>query len=260
MSHPFHGRGAGHRRPALPLLTAAALILSGPLLSGCAVGDGEEPTGAPPAKLSTEGKIGKENRKTRPVGVSKKPRRDSERARPRAKQSAPGTGTAPGSPSTDASPVSGGSATPRSWEPVVSVTDPAADHGRGPTYADLRELTLSKSGDRLRITVVLDGVAPARLADREVQGVGIDFFTGDGKESDHQVFLDGGAHGWRGYLQGPEGFVRFPGALVFDGPVVTVTLPWSSVGGRRGTVSAYVDWSAGTSMLSTDGTERQPID
>ena len=256
MTRALSGWGAGHRRPTLlALLPAAALVLT-----GCSVGgDSENPSSPPPTRLSSDAKVGEKNRRTRPVGVSTKPRKDSERA-------ATDKGKPPDrtDPSTvDAAPAAsdqGGSPKTRRWRHVVSAADPAADHGRGPTYADLRGLDLAERGEQLRITLTLDGVAPARLADREVQGIGIDFFTTGGKESDHQVFLDGGDHGWRGYLQGPDGFIRFPGTLALDGPVVTVTLPWESVGGRRGTVSAYVDWSAGTSLLSTDGTEKLSLD
>ena len=249
------GRGAGPRRPALlAFLPAAALALT-----GCAVG-AEDPTeGAPPTRLSSDAKVGEKNRRTRPVGVSERPRRDSERAS--SGRTAGRDATEPDAPAGDATPVSDEDPPARArWSRVVATADPAADHGRGPTYADLRGLDLSERDDRLRITLTLDGVAPARLAVREVQGVGIDFFTTGGKESDHQVVLDGGDHGWRGYLQTPDGFVRFPGTLELDGPVVTVTLPWDAVGGRRGTVSAFVDWSAGTSMLSTDGTEKLPLE
>ena len=258
MTRVLSGWGTGHRRPTLlVLLPAAALVLS-----ACSVGgDTEDATSAPPTRLSSDAKVGEKNRRTRPVGVSKKPRKDSERAstdkgkRPDRSDPAPSTGDAvPAAADEGASPKT------RRWRPVVSAADPAADHGRGPTYADLRGLALAERGDQLRISLTLDGVAPARLADREVQGIGIDFFNTGGKESDHQVFLDGGDHGWRGYLQGPDGFVRFPGTLELDGPVVTVTLPWESVGGRRGTVSAHVDWSAGTSLLSTDGTEKLSLD
>jgi hypothetical protein len=117
-------------------------------------------------------------------------------------------------------------------------------------------LTLEDDGRQLRVTVRLASLVPGRLADREVQGVGVDLFRGSSQESDFQLFLGGGAHGWRGFLQTPRGFVAYPGTVAVDGSVLTTTVPWAAVGGRRdGEVLAFVDWSDGTGVASADRVE-----
>jgi hypothetical protein len=135
--------------------------------------------------------------------------------------------------------------------------DPRADHGAGPGYADLVEVGFSEHDDVLAATVTVGAAVPGRLADREVQGIGIDVFRSSAGESDYQVFLDGGRHGWRAFLQTPDGFVRFPGHFGLSGRTLRVTVPWEALGGREDAeVSVFADWSSGVEKLSSDGTSR----
>ena len=139
----------------------------------------------------------------------------------------------------------------------MSLDDPAADHGNGPGYADLAVIGFSEHEDRLAVSVTVASAVPAALADREVQGVGVDLFRASSDESDYQVFLDGGRHGWRAFLQTPDGFVDFPGTFAVEGRTLHVVVPWHAVGGRRqAQVSVFVDWSSGVERLSTDGTTK----
>ena len=138
---------------------------------------------------------------------------------------------------------------------MATAGDPSADHGRGPSYADITALTIDDSKEEARIIVRLAGVLPGNLADGEVQGVGIDFYRTSSQESDYQVFLDGGTPGWRAFLQTPEGFIGFPGSFTVAGQELTVVLPWSALGGREDAdVAAFADWSSGVGSLSADGT------
>ena len=144
-----------------------------------------------------------------------------------------------------------------SWSPLLTVADAATDQGGAPAYADVLALVLEDDGRRLRVTLRLGEVVPGRLGDREVEGVGVDLFRGDPQESDYQLFLDGGGHGWRGFLQTPRGFVAYPGSVAVRGAVLTTTVPWGALGGRRaGEVSAFVDWSDGTGRTGADQVER----
>ena len=71
------------------------------------------------------------------------------------------------------------------------------------------------------------------------------------------MFLDGGRHGWRAFLQTPDGFVDYPGTFAVEGRTLRVAVPWHAVGGRQETeASVFVDWSSGVGRLSTDGTAR----
>lgn len=111
---------------------------------------------------------------------------------------------------------------------------------------------MDDSRSRVRLTVLLTGNVPTRLAEGEVIGVGVDVFGSGGQESDYQVFLDGGAQGWRAFLQTPRGFVRFPGTFVVADRRLIAELPWSGFGGRvSGRVAAFADWSAGDAIGSS---------
>lgn len=146
------------------------------------------------------------------------------------------------------------------WVTVWSGDDAPADQGLGPGYADLRSVTLADNGSWLRITVRVAAVVPGRLAEREVQGVGIDLFRGAGVESDYQVFLDGGAYGWRAFLQTPRGFADYPGTLAVRADTVEAVLPWASLGGRGGgDVSAFLDWADGSGRATTDTSPRGAV-
>ena len=167
-------------------------------------------------------------------------------------------GASDGSGSQKAGPETARAARPEApWTELVSLGDPAADHGSGPAYADLARIEFSERGDELAIAVTLRAVVPGTMAEREVQGVGIDLFRSSGEESDYQVFLDGGRHGWRAFLQTPDGFVDYPGTFAVEGRTLRAVVPWHAVGGREeAEASVFVDWSSGVGRLSTDGTTR----
>jgi hypothetical protein len=151
-------------------------------------------------------------------------------------------------------------AAPGSWEVLLTADDPAGDAGRSPAYADVRAVRFATRGDDAALQVVTAATVPARLAPGEVVGLGIDVFRGAGVESDHQVFLDGGADGWRAYLQTPRGFVRFPGSFALRGTALEVTLPWSALGGRDAfSASAFLDWSDGRGASGSDTVDRVEV-
>jgi hypothetical protein len=113
-------------------------------------------------------------------------------------------------------------------------------------------VTLADNGTMLRVTVVVDAALPARTADGETMGIGVDLYPpGNGRESDYQVFADGEPDGWFAYLDTPDGFVRYPGTFGLGGGRVVFTVPWSAVGNPRiGRVSAFVDWTRRSAGLT----------
>lgn len=254
---------------------SAGGLLAAMALAGCAVGGsatGQGPSTSPRADLAAEAEVAARNLELGPGGRrdetgrgdlnGRRPGRPGSLAADDDARAGARVGTRVRSgagPSTD--PTGAGAPRARAtWSPLLEVRDPVADDGRAPGYADLVGLTLEDDGRHLRVTVQLAAVVPGRLADREVEGVGVDLFRGDAQESDFQLFLDGGGHGWRGFLQTPRGSVRYPGTLAVDGSVLTTTMPWAALGGRRDSeVSAFVDWSDGTGATGSDQVERNPV-
>jgi hypothetical protein len=233
-------------------------VLAGSLLAGCAVAGPVEHGGgvaqgaapAPRADLAERAEVAAGHEQAAPAGP-----RAAGRQRRSLDADAGTAGSAPRTGGRGAGPRP-----PSSWALLRTATDPGADQGAGPGYADALELTLAEDATHLRIAVRLGGAVPARLAGREVQGIGVDLFRGGGAESDFQVFLDGGDHGWRGFLQTPDGFVRFPGTVTVAGATVTSVLPWASLGGRAtADVSAFVDWADGAGRAGVDTVARGPL-
>ena len=156
--------------------------------------------------------------------------------------------------------ASGGGGSPgrrQSWVSLVRLGDPPDDHGAGPGYADLTGAEISGNRTTLAVAVTVGAAVPARLDAGEVEGIGFDVFRSSSDESDYQVFLDGGTNGWRAFLQGPDGFVDFPGYFGFASRTFHFSVPWKAVGGRRDAdVSLFVDWSSGSGATSNDTTAR----
>ncbi|HYH27226.1 MAG TPA: hypothetical protein VEA19_00445 [Actinomycetota bacterium] len=143
---------------------------------------------------------------------------------------------------------------------LATITDRSGDAGlQVPGYADLAEVSIQSRAERARVVVDVASAFPGRLEEGEVIGVGVDFFVGDGSESDYQLFVDGSDEGWFAYLQTPEGFVRYPGSFSIGGRRMAFDLPWGSLGNaRRANVSAFVDWSAPGTPLNRASEDRAP--
>jgi hypothetical protein len=254
----------GH--PRFSLVVCGVLAVT---LSGCAVGAGTagQASPTPRADLAAEAEAAAANLKQQPAGERHRdrPRHEQTARRQHAGDSGARTDRTEqaadrnGAASTEEdSGATGGSRA--SWQPVLLAADGRGDHGSGPGYADLVSLTIEDDGSSLRLSVEVGGVLPARLAGGEVQGVGIDLFRSRSDESDFQVFLDGGADGWHGYLQTPRGFVRYPGDVRIDGRMLVTELPWSSLGGRsEAQVSAFADWSDAAGDASSDSVDRSAL-
>jgi hypothetical protein len=236
------------------------------VLSGCATGGGTAGQGSPTprADLAAKAEVAAKNLKQQPAGNRAGRRGDHDHtgatSRTRAARAAgSGPAAAAGAPSTSsaAADASVREATAAAWQPVLLAADVRGDHGAGPGYADLVSLTLEDDGTSLRVSVEVGGTVPGRLADGEVQGIGVDLFRSRQDESDFQVFLDGGSGGWRGFLQTPRGFVPYPGTVAVEGPMLVTVIPWSSLGGRAGAqVSAFADWSDDRGRSSADTVDR----
>ena len=245
-------------------------VLASVLLSGCATAGStvEEGSPTPRADLAGRAEVAAENLEQQAEGAGRGPnRRHHERTprpgRTRGAKAPHGSGPASASDAASGS-APGASAAPAgaassSWQPVFLASDARGDHGAGPSYADLVSLTLEDDGTSLRVSVELGDTVPALLADGEVQGVGIDLFRSRADESDFQVFLDGGSGGWRGFLQTPRGFVRYPGTLSVAGSMLVTVIPWTELGGRSDAqVSAFADWSDDGGRSSADTVDRGP--
>jgi hypothetical protein len=143
---------------------------------------------------------------------------------------------------------------------VAAVTDRAADAGSGvATYGDAATVTVDDAGDRIVVTVAMHGDIPSPVPAGEVMGVGFDVFRSEERESDYQLFADGGADGWFAYLQTPTGFVEYPGDFGVGGSRLVFSVPWSALGGRApARFSVFVDWVKEGTVRNTVGSDLVP--
>lgn len=273
-------RGAGSdRRPAArsgAARLAAAPVLLALLTGGCAVG-GEEDAFSPTPRsdLAAKAEVGARNKAAKPDRARRAGRRDkdagkgrSDRGRDRgttgaargAGQDSPDARSAGRDGSDDGTGSEPAGPTAAGDRVLVSADDRRGDHGLGADYGDLTGFGVVDTGDAARLTVTVAATIPARLADGEVMGVGVDVYRTDDRESDYQVFLDGGSDGWVAYLQTPRGFTRFPGSFSLAGNRLVVTVPWSALGGERdASVAAFVDWTNALAVGTNDAADRQPM-
>ena len=159
-----------------------------------------------------------------------------------------------------------GGAAPRQQPSPFRVVGKVADEqddpsGSSPAYADIRQLLLESNGTAARVTVAVAGRIPGALADGEVEGIGIDFYRSDGRESDFQLFVTGNSGGWEAFLHTPQGVIGYPGRFAIGGRVLVFQLPWSALGGPRSAdVGMFVDWSQERTVLNAVGNDRAPDD
>ena len=122
--------------------------------------------------------------------------------------------------------------------------DPAPDH------ADVVGVAIADDGARAQVVVEVAGRLPARTADAEVVGLGVDLYR---KTGDYQLFASGEPSGWYGYLYTPDGFVAYRGDLQLGARTLTFTVPWDAIGGRgAGEFGMFLDWTGPGDRYSQD--------
>jgi len=151
---------------------------------------------------------------------------------------------------------------PEQTRSLSEVSDARDDQGAlGPSYADLVAVAVASRGDAALIFVDLAEAVPSRLEAGEVMGIGVDLYTGSSSESTYQLFADGGSDGWHAYLQGPDGFVAYPGSFAIGGRRLAFEVPWRSLGNvREAGFRAFADWSEEAIALNRSSNDLAPED
>lgn len=178
--------------------------------------------------------------------------------------STPSGAPGPGGPTTSSGEprAVGSPSAPPSYRTALAAADRRGDAGlTTPAHADAVELAAAHDGTVLRVSVTMAGDIPVVLDDGEVMGVGIDFFAAGEDESGYQLFADGGADGWRAFLQTPDGFVDYPGRFAVGGRSLVFEVPWESLGGASAReVRTFVDWTRPAVVVGESGGDRIPDD
>ena len=220
MSRRFEGPASGRALIICCLLLAYAS-------AGCAVGGGGSDDRGATDQVDESGLPGDlaeiAQAPTEPAPAD--PATNPVAGAPTSTAKAPPQSATPPSPPRPA-PTSAAPSTTIKRTTVLSARDASGDQGLGgPAYADLVGLTIETGGGRVRITVAVAGTVPSAFTGREVVGAGVDIYEGASLESSYQLFADGGESGWRAFLQGPDGFIDYPGTfevgdtrLVFEVP------------------------------------------
>lgn len=235
---------------ALVAVAVAAAVLA----AGCARGEpdaasersGLDPElGAPPSSLG--------------AGGSTTPGQDPAATVPGA--TVPGGGGSRGTPTggTGAAPTASSSGRCGDYKPAGSATDPQGDAGLGaPAWGDIAGLVLEDDGDRLRLTVTMQGQLPPALGERETLGVGLDLLAPGEREGRFQLFVQGDTDGWLAYLYTPAGLVDYPGTFALGGNQMVLAVPWSALSPGLDRASLFADWSKPAVAVNTGGSDRAP--
>jgi hypothetical protein len=245
------GRKAG-------LLFVALLLLGA--LGGCATGGGDD----------VEAAVGAPREMAEPAAPL--PAGESVELTPTSAPAPTPAPTAAGDPSTPSSTAqattstttaagtSSNSSATGPWRRVAETADAARDADNGaPVFADLTGVVVEERGDEVRVAIALAGDVPAKLADGEVVGLGFDLFRTGGKESDFQLFLDGGTEGWFAYLQTPTGFVEYPGSLLVGQRQIVFVVPVASIGGPGAvSFSVFLDYSKEQAVRNVVTSDKAP--
>jgi hypothetical protein len=160
-------------------------------------------------------------------------------------------------------PAAAAASTTPTTAPFHSLTadlDPRGDAGiEAPTYADHQRLVVETNGDRVRLTIEANGPIPTPVATDEVLAFGVDVFRAATKESQYQLYAEGGSAGWFAHLQTPAGWVRYPGTFALGGAKLVFDVPWTAVGGAPpARASAFVDWSRKRLALNASAEDAIP--
>lgn len=251
MESPAGGR-------ALLLSALSALLLLG---GGCAVGGGDGEKASPEPRPELAEKAAPLDPALAPTTSSVPGSGAATTTTSRGTAGGRATTTSVAGATTTAAP--GRTSAPPGIRSLATVEDGTGDAGVGtPAYGDFVAIAFGETDDGKDLQVIVDVAAafPTPLAEREVVGIGIDIFrTNPAGESDYQLFADGGVHGWRAFLQTPDGFVEYPGTFSMGGARLVFEVPWTSVGGRRGfATAAFADWSDAARTLTRDGQDAAP--
>lgn len=147
------------------------------------------------------------------------------------------------------------------FKTVGRIDDPRGDQGlEGPGYADIVKGTIEDNRVTARVTVDVAEDIPLRLQAGEVMGVAVDLWRKPSqRESDYQLFAEGGEHGWFAHLQTPRGLVRYPGMFSIGGRRLVFEISWDQLGGlRSGGFRALADWSQRRAALNAASQDRVP--
>lgn len=180
----------------------------------------------------------------------------ADQTKPPGKGAASSTSTSPGSSTGAGSPGGSTNSTSLVVRQVGTVDDASGDMGDdGKSYGDAVSLVIEEIGPKARITLTMTGDIPNPLPSQEVMGIGVDFFSRtDERDSSYQLFADGSDEGWFGYLQAPSGLVEFKGTLAIGGNRLVFEIPWSELGGIKGSqFSCFVDWSGPPGLIDALG-------
>ena len=157
---------------------------------------------------------------------------------------------AQGSPSGSAS---GGSGSPEigpfasplatAGEVVTSVSAPRTS-GSPPDYARMVSGAIQGLGEDVRLSVTVGGTLPQQMSDSSTYMIVSWNVSGDKQHQSVGFSAQATEKGWSISAGGNNGTVPYPGTYSVSGNTISLTFPWSFVGGPR-----RFEWSASSSWF-----------
>ena len=164
-----------------------------------------------------------------------------------------GTGSSGGSPGAGgSSPVIGPFSSPLATEgEVVTSVSPARTSGSPPDYARMVSGAIQGLGQDVRLSVTVGGTLPQQMSDSSEYMIVSWNVSGDKKHQSVGFSAQGTNKGWSISAGGNNGTVPYPGTYSVSGNTISLTFPWSFVGGAR-----PFEWSASSSWFQNGGSSQ----
>jgi len=150
-------------------------------------------------------------------------------------------------PARNGSQVAGPFGSPFATKSAVAHDSPSDAQAKGdaPSYAEITSGAVQGLGEQLTLTLVMAGALPAKMPDTSTTMIVSWNLSGDRHHKTMGFSAQAGDEGWTVSAGGNDGTVPYPGTFSVSGNRISLTFPWSFVGGAR-----KFQWSASSSWFA----------
>jgi hypothetical protein len=110
----------------------------------------------------------------------------------------------------------------------------------------MTSVVLTANGDQLRLQASFTAPLPSKMSSRYYYMIVSFNFAGDAHHETVGLSAQATNHGWSVAAGNNSGTVSYPGAIAVNGSQLTLTFPWSLLGGPH-----TFSWSASSSWFDT---------
>jgi hypothetical protein len=153
--------------------------------------------------------------------------------------------------------ISSSGTDPRTASVLVTEPDPDAEKsGIAPDYGDIVSTNLKGTQAALEVTITFRAALPDRMPDDKTYMIAGFGLTAKDREEGYAFGVSADTSGWKAYGGSAKDDGKFRGEYSVSGNTVSLTLPWSIIGGAR-----PIEWYSQASWFrSLAGTTHYSLD